>query len=79
MAMGVPVLTNSIGIEGIDARDGFEYLHCETPEEYEETIRLINKGSIDSEKIAKNALNMVNSNYDLKKSFLAYSKKVYTL
>lgn len=79
MAMGVPVLTNSIGIEGIDARDGYEYLHCETPEEYEKAIRLIIKGSIDSEKIAQNALDLINSNYDLKGSFLAYSQKVYTL
>lgn len=79
MAMGVPVLTNSIGIEGIDARDGYEYLHCETPEEYENAIRSIFDGGIDSEKIAENALDMINSNYDLKESFLKYSQKVYNL
>lgn len=79
MAMGVPVLTNSIGIEGIDARNGHEYLHCETPEDYEKAIRLMIKGGIDAEKIAQNAIDMINSNYDLKGSFLAYSQKVYTL
>lgn len=79
MAMGVPVLTNSIGIEGIDARDGYEYIHCETPEEYENVIRLILKGSIDSEKIAHNALDMINSDYDLKESFINYSHVVYSL
>ena len=79
MAMGVPVLTNSIGIEGIDARDGYEYLHCETPEDYEKTIRSIIKGDVDSEKIAGNALDMINSNYDMTRSFLTYSQEVYAL
>lgn len=36
---GIPVLTNDIGIEGIPARDGKEYLHCETPQEYAAAVR----------------------------------------
>ena len=38
MSAGIPVLTNSIGIEGIPAKAMTEYLHCETPDEYVETI-----------------------------------------
>ena len=34
MSAGVPVLTNNIGIEGIPAKDGLEYLHCETADDY---------------------------------------------
>lgn len=79
MAMGVPVLTNSMGIEGIDARDGYEYLHCETPEEYENTIRKIFIGDIDAEEIAKKAICMMDKNYDLKKSFGDYRERVYSL
>jgi len=79
MAMGVTVLTNTIGIEGVDARNGYEYLHCETPEEYEEAIRVIINGEIDSEQIAQNALNLINSSYNLEMSFLTYSQKVYML
>ena len=41
MAMGVPVLTNNIGIEGIEVDDGIHYYHCETPEDYNGKIRYI--------------------------------------
>ena len=79
MSMGIPVLTNSLGIEGIEARDGFEYLHCEEPEDYENAIRKILKGDIDTEQIAQNALRAIDKNYDLEKSFLNYSGKIYSL
>lgn len=68
-----------MGIEGIDARDGYEYLHCETPEEYENTIRKIFIGDIDAEEIAKKAICMMDKNYDLKKSFGDYRERVYSL
>lgn len=35
---GIPILTNNIGIEGIDAIDGKHYLHCEQPEDYSRNI-----------------------------------------
>ena len=38
---GVPVLTNTIGIEGIPAQNGKNYFHCETPEEYIKTVKQI--------------------------------------
>lgn len=34
MSLALPVLTNSIGIEGIDAKDKESYLHCEAPADY---------------------------------------------
>lgn len=40
MSSGIPA-TNEVGIEGILAKDGQEYIHCETPEEYETAIRKI--------------------------------------
>ena len=79
MAMGVPVLTNSMGIEGIDARDGYEYLHCETPREYERAIRKIINGELNSENMARLAVDMIENKYDIKKSFNEYSKKIYKL
>ena len=33
MAMGMPVVTNAIGAEGMDVMDGRELLLAETPEE----------------------------------------------
>ncbi len=42
---GIPVLTNSIGIEGIKAQSGIDYIHCEEPEEYANAIREIYKNN----------------------------------
>ncbi len=47
MSAGIPVLTNHIGIEGIEAEDGKEYLHCETAEEYAAGIARLIAGNID--------------------------------
>lgn len=41
MYSGIPVLTNDIGIEGIEAEDKKDYYHCVTAEEYEKVIRTI--------------------------------------
>lgn len=79
MAMGIPVLTNAVGIEGIDAIDGKSYLHCETPEDYENTIRAIVKGDIDISDISKNALDMITQKFDFDRSFDQYSSIVYDL
>lgn len=43
MSAGLPVVTNEIGIEGIDAVDGQDYIYAEKPEEYAEAIeKLLN-------------------------------------
>jgi len=34
MSAGIPVVTNSIGIEGISGTNGIDYLHCEKDEDY---------------------------------------------
>lgn len=41
MSAGLPVVTNAIGIEGIDAVDGRDYLFATTPEEYVEAINCL--------------------------------------
>ncbi|MEO2263762.1 glycosyltransferase [Dorea sp. YH-dor228] len=79
MAMGIPVLTNNVGIEGIDAVDGESYLHCETPEDYEKAIRAIVKGEIDIRAISRNSLNMISQKYDFDRAFEEYSGIVYAL
>jgi glycosyltransferase involved in cell wall biosynthesis len=49
MSAGLPVLTNSIGIEGIPAENGKHYFHCEKPEEYLSIIRrLIDNGELQN-------------------------------
>lgn len=66
MAIGVPVLTNSIGIEGIPAKDGTEYIHCENSEDYCNAIEFLLKNPEARFKIANAAKNFISStlNYE---------------
>ena len=79
LSSGVPVVTNDIGIEGIDAKDGVEYLHATTADEYADTIRRMISKEIDTDSISHNAIDLINKSYDLKKSFAQYSQQVYAL
>lgn len=65
MSAGMPVLTNEIGIEGIDAIDKKEYFHCETPEEYANCINAIVEGRICTEDLSYNAQSFILRNYNL--------------
>ena len=40
--------TNNIGIEGIPAKDGSQYFHCEQPEEYAKVIRELYNGRVNT-------------------------------
>ena len=79
LSSGVPVLTNSIGIEGIDAEDGISYLHCESASDYVNTIKRILEKKIDIEAISRNAIELINKNYDLERSYIKYSERIYSL
>lgn len=78
LSSGIPVLTNNIGIEGIPVCDKNEYLHCETAEEYENSIRLIFEKKIDVNQIESNAKRFM-SNYSLEKSSLEYRNIIYKI
>lgn len=79
LSSGIPVLTNNIGIEGIDATPGVNYLHCEKARDYELTIRKILNEEIDVANISYNAQILMKNNYDLEKSFENYSRNIYRL
>lgn len=79
LSSGVPVLTNSIGIEGIDAEDGISYFHCESASDYVNTIKRILEKKIDIEAISRNAIELINKNYDLERSYIKYSERIYSL
>lgn len=72
MSSGVPVLTNNIGIEGIDARDGIEYIHCESPEEYADAIRNLITDRQEAMKISANAKKMIHEKFDMERSAEKY-------
>lgn len=64
LSAGIPVLTNSIGIEGIPAQNGKEYLYCNSTKEYVESINsLITNPQIGS-MLGTNAKIFISENYD---------------
>lgn len=79
MSMGAPVLTNDIGIEGIDAIDGEHFLYCREAEDYVKIIENIYYGRIDADVIGRNAVEMMKEKYNLNRSFKKYSDRVYSL
>lgn len=66
MSLGLPVLTNDIGIEGIPMIDQVDYYHCEKPQDYIDTINRICKKREDASYIGCNAKQKIISkfNYD---------------
>lgn len=79
LSAGLPVLTNDIGIEGIKAINGIDYIHCNTPEEYMKSIvKLIEDDSL-SKFISINANNCISNNYNLSESSKLYSERIKSL
>lgn len=79
LAMGVPVLTNDIGIEGIGAKAGEEFLYCEKPTEYEQCIRNMMTDYSEVEIIGDNGMRLVENEYDMEKSFDHYKDRIYEI
>lgn len=72
---GITVLTNNIGIEGIQAVNRKDYYHCESPQDYAEIIRGIYSGKINnlSGKCA------IENQFSLERSYVEYYRKMYML
>lgn len=69
MSAGVPVLTNDIGIEGIGCHKDREYWHCETAQEYADTILWMENHSQEAVQIAENGKRYIEENFDLEKRY----------
>ena len=59
MSAGIPVLTNAIGIEGIDAVDKRHFFYCDSKKDYIENIHLLEM--MDPEK--KREMSLAEKNY----------------
>ncbi len=68
MSSGLPVLTNDIGIEGISAVDGRDYLHCQTPEDYASSIMELSSKSYDPAEIGSNSRLFLKENFNYVKA-----------
>lgn len=79
LSSGIPVLTNSIGIEGISATNNKEYIHCETPEQYADAIKKIIYGEIDERSLMHNQKEFIKTNYNLLSSLNCYVSMVDSL
>jgi glycosyltransferase involved in cell wall biosynthesis len=73
--MGIPVLTNSIGIEGIDAENEKDYIHCEKPEDY---ATAINSRTLIIQCAGKGKIYM-QSKFDYAKRLISYQEKLLSL
>ena len=76
MSAGLPVITNNIGIEGISAQEGIEYLHAETIEEYIRNIIKVFEDPEFAKKIGEAGRNFIKSNYDLNMSSNKYKERI---
>ena len=76
MSSGIPVLTNDIGIEGIPAIDGRDYLHCVSPQEYASAIREIHNNTIDVKNLETNAKGMLKEHFSIEQSLHQYQDKL---
>ena len=75
---GIPVLTNKIGIEGIGGVHGEQYLHCETPEDYISSLKLLENKDLAC-KIGENGKQYVIDEFDLKASSNEYINRIRDL
>ncbi len=79
MSAGMPVLTNDIGIEGIEAEDGKDYLHCTSASDYINTIGKILDGRVDADQISINARAFIGNNFNLEESAREYMNRLVEL
>lgn len=79
LSSGVPVLTNSIGIEGIPAKNNIEYFHCETANDYIETINKIFNNEVDLFSVSRNAKLFIQKNYNYKNSLKEFDRHIKEL
>jgi glycosyltransferase involved in cell wall biosynthesis len=67
MAMGIPVVSTSIGAEGLDVRSGENILIADTPETFSSAVLQLLKNNTLAESIRKNAFQLVQEKYSWKK------------
>lgn len=59
MAMGLPIVSTSIGVEGLEIEDGIHYLNADTPEDFAAAIQRLNRDSALRTALARHARDYV--------------------
>ena len=76
---GLPVLTNSIGIEGIPAVDNIDYIHCETAEDYADAIQALSNDLAKVELLGENGPHMIEKHFNIKQSSVNVIRRIKEL
>lgn len=79
LSAGLPVLTNDIGIEGINAVDGRDYLHCVSPEDYAAKINELSANADYARELGKNAKNFMQENFNYHNDAQEFISKLKSL
>ncbi|MEL6720807.1 MAG: glycosyltransferase family 4 protein, partial [Bacteroidota bacterium] len=66
-AAGLPVITTSIGVEGIEVKDGIHCLIANTPDEFMASIKLMVNNTKLQLKLSKNARSFVQEYYSIER------------
>jgi glycosyltransferase involved in cell wall biosynthesis len=66
MAMGVPVVSTSVGCEGLDVRDGEHLLVADTPADFAHACAKLLKDQAMAKRLALNARGLILERYDAK-------------
>ena len=67
MAYGKPIVSTTLGAEGIEAKDGENIFIADTPEEFVKKIVLLHRDRKLYERISTNGRKLVEEKYDWKK------------
>lgn len=74
-AAGIPVLTNKVGIEGINLNKN-EFFFCETASDYANVLINVFNEKCNLDEVSTNCRNKINETFNLEKSFQTYSQSL---
>ena len=66
MAMGVPIISTTIGCEGLDVQSGKHLLIADTPEDFARACATVLQDTILAQSLAQNARQLIFDRYDAK-------------
>lgn len=76
MALGIPTITTSIGLEGINAKPEFDLLVADTPEDFYKKINELINNPILAKKLARNSRNLIETNFSWEKQLIPFTESV---
>lgn len=79
LASGMPLISNEIGVEGVLLNKDIEYLHCESPLEWINTIEMIINNVKVRQELSLNSKYFMKQNYNLEESYNKYKFKINEL